>query len=150
MYLIHEGLADAILLLSQGMTGSSRPEDQQLAGRYLSALAPLLASAVTGKDILRDLDGFERMLGQTWLIDPIPFEPALAKWREFRDAYESHALGAMTVHERLSALGLGAAYERAKTQGDVSELRRILLRVRVDLPSIEAIVQRAGNPAEPR
>ena len=133
----------------KGLPGRNRPEDQQLAGRYLSALAPLLAAAVNGRDILRDLDGFERTLGQTPLIDPMPFEPALAKWREFRDGYESQALGGMTVHERLSALGLDAAYERAKTQGDVSELRRILLTARVDLPSIEAIVQRAGHPAEP-
>jgi len=70
--------------LERGIRESKRPEDRKLANDYLAALAPLLASAVLGKDILRQLPIVERLLGHTWLIDDAPFCEALSRWRLFR------------------------------------------------------------------
>src|SRR5690242_13946497 len=95
MRIDHSALADAVLLFAAGIQRSKRPEDRVLAERYLSELAPLLASAVLGKSILGQLDGIERLFSNTWLVDRGPFEPALRKWWEFREAYETQALSPM-------------------------------------------------------
>ena len=95
MRIDHSALADTILLITQGIENSKRPEDRVLAARYLSELAPILASAVLGQSILDRLDGIERLFGTTWLIDIAPFEAAFAKWRAFREVYEGQALAPM-------------------------------------------------------
>jgi hypothetical protein len=81
--IIHRPLAEAIEALSAGMERSTRPEDRRLVADYLAALAPILAGATLGQDVLGRLPD----------IDHAPFEEGLAKWREFRREYERAALG---------------------------------------------------------
>ena len=138
---MHRTLAEVIQDLEQGIRESDRPEDRKLATDYLAALAPLLASVVMGQDILRQLPAFERLLGNTRLIDEAPFRAALEKWRLFRNEYERFVLGGMTVNERLVALGLMEAFERACAAGDAAEVRRLLAEARVDEPSIGRVIE---------
>jgi uncharacterized protein (TIGR02246 family) len=102
---MYRTLAEIIEGIEQGILQSSRPEDRKLASDYLAALPPLLAGAVLGKDILRQLPVIDRLFGYTWLIDEAPFHEALSKWKVFREEYEKFALSGMTVNERLYALG---------------------------------------------
>lgn len=63
---MYRTLAEIVEGIEPGIRESkNRPEDQKLANDYLAALAPLLASAVLGRDILRQLPVVERLLGQT-------------------------------------------------------------------------------------
>ncbi len=119
-------LAEAIDCLSWGVRESRRPEDRKLATDYLAALAPLLALATLGKDILRDLPDIDRLLGQTWLVDETPFRAALKKWRAFKEEYEKFAVSGMTVNERLHAFGILDAFDRARSAHDRDEARRLL------------------------
>ena len=64
---MYRKLAEIILEIEKGIRESKRPDDRKLANDYLAALAPLLAAAVSGQDILRELPLFERLLGHTWL-----------------------------------------------------------------------------------
>ena len=137
---MYRTLAEVVEGIEQGIHGSSRPEDRKLASDYLAALAPLLASAVLGKDILRELPAVERLLGQTWLIDDGPFREALSKWRLFREEYEKFALSGMTVNERLAALGTLEAFDGARTTRNTEEVRRLLTEAHVDEPSIKRIL----------
>ena len=137
---VYRALAEVVDQFEQGIRQSHRPEDRKLASDYLAALAPLLASAVLGKDILRELPAVERLFGHTWLIDDGPFRAALSKWRQFREEYETFALGGMTVNERLSALGTLDAFDRAQAARDVAEIRRLLTEARVDDASIQQII----------
>ena len=82
-------LAETILEIAEGIKESNRPEDRKLASDYLSALSPLLAKAVIGKDISYDLPAIERLFGNTWLNDQQPFEKAFQKWRAFKEQYET-------------------------------------------------------------
>ncbi len=66
---MHRELAKTILLFSQGVEKSNRPEDRKLVNDYLAALAPLLAHAVIGDDILKEIGAIERLFGNTWVID---------------------------------------------------------------------------------
>lgn len=137
---MHRALAEAVVLFARGIATSNRPEDRVLGERYLSRLAPLLADAVLGRDILRELDGIERLFGNTWLVDESPFLPALVKWRQFRDEYEQFALGPMTINERLAALDLVAAFDSARARHSSAEMTSLLRRIRVDDGTIAAIV----------
>ena len=89
---MHRELANTIKLLERGIERSNRPEDRKLAADYLAALAPALASAVLGDDILPRLKDIDRLFGHSWLIDPTPFEDAFNSWRKFRSEYESFSL----------------------------------------------------------
>jgi len=135
---VHRALAEAIELFSA--TDCHREEDRAVVRRYLAALAPLLAHAVLAKDILGEINEVEGLFGHTWLLDPVPYEPAFAKWREFRDDYERFVVRGMTVNERLHAFSLAEAYDRAVTCGDFATIRGILTTVRVDAASIEQIL----------
>ena len=137
---MYRALAEVVDQIEQGIRQSHRPEDRKLATDYLAALAPLLASAVLGKDILRELPAVERLFGHMWLIDDGPFRGALAKWREFREEYETFALGGMTVNERLSALGTLDAFDTALNARNAAEVRRLLTQARVDEASIRQII----------
>ena len=75
-------------------------------------------------------------------IDPLPFEPGLAKWREFRTGYEQFAVAGMTVNERLNEFSLADDYERAVSSRDADAIRRILEAVYVDDLSINQILER--------
>jgi hypothetical protein len=137
---MYRTLAEVIDSFERGIHKSNRPEDRKLAGDYLASLAPLLASAVLGEDILRRLPVIERLFGHTWLIDDAPFQEALSKWRAFRDEYEKFALSSMTVNERLVALGTMKDFERAEAARDAQEVRRLLTQAHVDEVSIQRII----------
>jgi hypothetical protein len=137
---IHRSLAEAIDSLHSGLDTCTRPEDRKLVHDYLAALAPVLARAALGEDVLSSLDGIERLLGNTWLLDEAPFKDGLAKWRQFRSEYERTTLGAMTINERLHAMGLLESYDRALAGRDSSAVAALLRRVYVDEASIAKIV----------
>jgi len=138
--MVHRALAQSIERFEVGLAGCRRPEDRALVKSYLAAMAPALARAVLGEDVLPDIRRVERLLGNSWLIDDAPFEPALALWREFRSDYEAFAVRGMTVNERLMAFELADDYDAAVSRGDTEALRRILETVRVDAPSIERVL----------
>ena len=127
--------------IERGIRESNRPEDRKLANDYLTALAPLLASAVLGKDILRQLPIVERLLGHTWFIDDTPFREALSKWKLFRQEYETSVLSSMTVNERPVALGTLEAFDRARATRDAGEVRRLLTEAKVDAASITLLIE---------
>jgi len=141
---IHRSLAEAIASLSSGLDTCTRPEDRKVVQDYLAALAPVLARATLGEDVLSRLEGIERLLGNTWLVDEAPFKDGLAKWRQFRSEYERVALAAMTVNERLHAMGLLESYDRALAERDSDAVSALLRRVYVDEASIAKIV---GSPS---
>ena len=116
-----------------------------MADRYLAALAPVLASVVLGKPVIAEIRAIERLFGQTWLEDQAPFEPAFAKWREFRDTYVPAVLGGMTVNERLYVLSLTDDYDRALASRDTAAIRKILETACVDEPSIVKILSRVSD-----
>ncbi len=91
---------------------------------------------VLGQDILRDLPSIERLLGHTWLIDQTPFDAGLSKLREFKAEYTQVALSAMTVSERLFALGTLESFDRARASGDEREVQRLLAEAHVDAESV--------------
>lgn len=137
---MHRALAEAVGLFEVGLAKCQRAEDRAVVEKYLAALAPVLAGAVLGQDVLSRLDQVERLFGHTWLTDQTPFAPALAKWRQFREEYERFSVRGMTVNERLHAFSLLESYDRAVATGDVTEIRRMLKAVHVDDDSIAGIV----------
>lgn len=137
---MHRGLAETIRLFTEGIRRSNRPEDRKLATDYLAALAPLLAKATLGESILADFGAIERLFGHTWLVDLAPFEKAFEEWRAFKSEYEKWALSGMTVNERLHALGLFDASDRACESKDRAQVTDLLKRVHVDDPSIRRIL----------
>jgi hypothetical protein len=138
---IHNTLAEAIDSLSRGLASCTRPEDRTLVRDYLAALAPVLARATLGADVLPSLQEIERLLGNTWLIDDSPFKEGLAKWRQFKSEYERDSLGGMTVNERLYAMGLLESYDRALSERDWNAAAALLRRVHVDEDSIAKIIR---------
>ncbi|MGH7388722.1 MAG: hypothetical protein ACREM3_04605 [Candidatus Rokuibacteriota bacterium] len=134
-------MAETIESFSRGIERSKRPEDRKLAADYLAALAPLLARATLGESILRDLGAIERLFGHTWIIESAPFEEAFEKWRAFKAEYEQWAVSGMTVNERLHAVGLLEAFDEACNSRDVDKARELLLKVHVDEPSIQRILE---------
>ena len=84
---MHRSLAETVALFEAGLARCTRLEDRSLVSDYLSALAPILAAATLGENLLARLDSVERLFENTWLIDDAPFRPALEKWREFRSEY---------------------------------------------------------------
>ncbi len=139
---MHRALAETIEGFSRGIKRSNRPEDRKFATDYLAALAPLLARATLGENILNDLGTIERLFGQTRIIDSAPFEDAFEKWRTFKSEYEQWAMSGMTVNERLHAVGLLDAFERACESQERDKAREILLEVHADEPSIQKILER--------
>ena len=73
-------LARVIELLAAGLARSTRPEDRALVERYLAELAPTLARCLAGKDVTNELETFERLVSNSWLVDPEPFQGGLATW----------------------------------------------------------------------
>ena len=138
---MHRELAKTILLFSQGVEKSNRPEDRKLVNDYLAALAPLLAHTVIGDDILKEIRAIERLFGNTWVIDNSPFETAFKNWRLFKEEYETFALSNMTVNERLFSLELIDVFDIACKEKDESKIREILERARLDNESIDSIIK---------
>jgi hypothetical protein len=86
---MYKKLAETIDSFSKGLIECNRPEDRKLVGDYLAALAPLLARAVLGEDISKNLPDIERLFGHTWIKDIKPFEKAFEHWREFKEEYSN-------------------------------------------------------------
>ena len=143
--MVHRALAEAIALFESGLSSCHRSEDRKLIEGYVAELGFVLAGAVMGKDVLRRLPRIERQFGQSWLIDPQPFEPAFAKWHEFKRQYEEFAVRGLTVNERLHAFSLAERYDQAAAAGDLDEVTRILEAVHVDAGSIAGILGKIGN-----
>jgi hypothetical protein len=139
---MHRRLAETIQKFEQGIKGSNRPEDRKTASDYLASLAPLLARAVLGEDILKDLGSIERLFGHTWIIDQKPFEDAFSSWASFKREYEQWALSGMTVNERLTSLGLMKEFEDACNSNDKERAKTILQRIDMDQESITAIISK--------
>ena len=142
---MHYKLAETIQYFAQGIKSSHRPEDRTLASDYLAALAPLLAKAVLGQDILREISSIDRLFGQSWIAEIKPFEKAFASWEEFKREYENWSLSSMTVNERLFALDLLNDFEEACKAKDTNKARALLERVLVDKDSIDAIIRKHNN-----
>lgn len=138
---MYRALAESIDAFSRGIAESNRPEDRKLAADYLAALAPLLARATLGEDILKDLATVDRLFGHTWIIDVGPFKHAFDKWTIFRSEYTQHAVAGMTVNERLSAVGRLHEFEAARQSRDRDAVRRLLLEVHVEEASIQTILE---------
>lgn len=81
-------LAEVILDFAAGEAKTSRPEDRVLVRKYLAALGPILAAAVAGRPVHEALADFDRLLGQSWLVDIEPFKTPLAKWEGLRRGSE--------------------------------------------------------------
>lgn len=88
-------LAAVVNGIAAGVAQSNRPEDRQLGTRYLAVLAPILAGAIAGKDVATEMAAFERLLGQTWIVDEAPFREALSAWRQL---FASTQQGAAPPH----------------------------------------------------
>jgi hypothetical protein len=139
---MHLALAESIHLFETGLARCHSPEDRALVHKYLAALAPILADAVRGQDVLHRLPPVDRLFGNTWLHDHAPFEGALEKWREFRAEYKTWSLGSMTVNERLVALGLMDDFDRAVAAKSVDRIVAILSEAELDQESIREIARR--------
>ena len=144
---VHRVLAEAIQLFENGLEQCQRAEDRKQIERYLAELGTILAAAVLGQDVISRLAQAERLFGHSWLIDPDPFEPALAKWREFKLEYEQFAVRGMTVNERLHAFSFLERYDQAVAAKDSGEVRRILEAVHVDEQSIVSVISRFRGDA---
>ena len=142
---MHRALAESISEFHAGLMRTNRAEDRSTASTYLAALAPLLARATLGEDILRDIPTIERLFGHTWLIDVHPFESAFSRWREFVAEYSRQALGGMTVNERLAAMNLLDDFDTASKRHDTAAIRDILRRIYLDESSIDAILRRTND-----
>lgn len=137
---MHRKLAETVLSIQKGIASSKRPEDRELATEYMAALAPILASAVLGNDVLADVTTIDRRFGQTRLVDVGPFRDAFDQWISFREEYRRFVLGGMTTNERLFADGKLDAFNVAQATKDVDQLERILRDVYLDEPSIQMLV----------
>jgi hypothetical protein len=140
---MHDTLAKCIVAFETGLSDCHRPEDRSLISTYFAALAPVLAKATLGENVLEELRQVERLFGNSWLIDVQPFQAALDYWRQFKNEYERFSLGGMTVNERLCALGLMSDFDSAVSSGDTKRMRSLLERVFVDEMSIRNFIEKA-------
>ncbi len=139
---MNEELAKAILCLEQGIEKSNYPEDRNLAVKYLAELAPILAKATIGEDVLKDLERLDRFHGNVWLKDIEPFGDFYTHCYNFRNQYEKLTLGGMTVNERLFAIGQFDDFDRYIKYKLWDDLRALLRRVHLDETNIEAIINK--------
>jgi hypothetical protein len=135
-----DALANCILKIEHGVRTSKRPEDRVLGEKFLATLAPILAAAELRSNELKDLDAFERLVGNSFLIEPAPFGTYYDDWKSFREQCERLVVSGMTVNERLFALGLLDAFDQFVEAGEWEECRTILRRVYLDDTNIEAII----------
>jgi hypothetical protein len=145
---MHDTLAKCIIAFKSGLSDCHRPEDRSFISTYLAALAPVLAKATIGKNVLEELQQIERLFGNSWVIDVQPFHTAFDYWRKFKNEYERFSLAGMTVNERLCTLGLMSDFDSAVSSGDKTRMRFILERAFLDEMSIQKIIE--ANPRSHR
>ncbi len=63
---MHSDLAKSIRLFEQGLAACTHADDRPVIRDYMAALAPLLARAVLGEDILSRLATIEHLFGNRW------------------------------------------------------------------------------------
>lgn len=129
-----------ILSLQHGIELSTRPDDRKLASEYMAAMAPVLASAVLGNDLLSAIKAIDRLFGQTWITDAEPFRDAFDKWAAFKNEYRQFAFSGMTTNERLFADDTLDAFDHARETRNVAKMKQILRDVYLDEGSIQMIV----------
>ncbi len=134
-------LANCILKIENGVQTSNRPEDRITGEKMLAYLAPVLAASELSIVELKDIHGFERLVGHSFLIDPAPFGTFYADWKNFRDQCERTVVAGMTVNERLFALGFLGDFDRGLELEEWDECRSILRRAYLDDSNIEAIIK---------
>jgi len=134
-------LANCILKIENGVQTSKRPEDRITGEKLLAYLAPVLAASELSIVELKDIHGFERLVGHSFLIDPAPFGTFYADWKNFRDQCERTVVAGMTVNERLFVLGFLDEFDRVTALGEWDECRSILRRAYLDDSNIEAIIK---------
>jgi len=139
---MYRNLAETINAFSKGLEKCNRPEDRKLINDYLANLAPLLASAVVGDDILRELPKIDRLFGHTWIKDIRPFESAFDHWQDFKEEYSEAVLSGMTVNERLFALGVLDDFDKSCKAKDEKRIREILKQAKIDEASIQQTVDK--------
>ena len=143
---MHRSLAETIDVIADGIRHSDNLADRKLGTDLLARLAPLLSAAVLGRDVLGELPSIERFFGNTWFADSDLYARVYAKWTAFRTEYETFVLSAMTVNERLVALGIAEAFEQAERRGDTRTMEGLLKEARVDADSIRDILARSKRP----
>ena len=135
-----DALANCILKIEHGVRTSNRPEDRLLGEKMLACLAPVLASSELSIVELKYLDRFERLVGNSFLIEPAPFGAFYSDWRDFKEQCERLVISGMTVNERLFALGLLDAFDQFVEAKEWGEVRTILQKTHLDDDNVEAIV----------
>lgn len=140
-----EALANCILKIEHGVRSTNRPEDRVLGEKFLATLAPILAAAELRSNEFGDLDTFERLVGQSLLIEPGPFGNFYEDWKVFRADFERLVVSGMTVNERLFALGLLDAFDQFVQAKEWDECRAILRRAHVGEDNVNAIIDRHRN-----
>ena len=133
-------LSHCILKIEHGVNTTNRPEDRVLGERWLAYLASVLATAETSSATINQMDGFDRLVGSSFLIDPKPFGTFYDDWREYRNQNERFIISGMTGNERLLVLGLIDTFDHLVTKKQWEELRLLLRRAHFDEMNIEAII----------
>jgi hypothetical protein len=139
---MYRNLAETINSFSKGLEDCHCSEDRKLISDYLAALAPLLAGAVIGDNILRELPNIDRLFGHTWIIEIKPFESAFELWQNFKEEYTEAVLSGMTVNERLYALDVMDDFDNSCNAKDEKQTRGILKQAKVDEESIQQTVDK--------
>jgi hypothetical protein len=134
-------IANCILKIENGVRTSNRPEDRAFGEKMLACLAPIIAASELSIVELKDIHGFERLVGHSFLIDPAPFGTFYADWKNFRDQCERSVVAGMTVNERLFVLGLLDQFDRVVDLEDWEECRSILRSSHLDDSNIAAIIK---------
>jgi hypothetical protein len=133
-------LANCILKIDQGVRTSHRSEDRAIGEKWLAYLSPVLATSLLSRIDFKAIEGFERLIGHSFLIDPEPFGSFYDDWKNYREQCERQLVAGMTVNERLFALGLDAAFDQFAAAKEWDECRAILRKAYLDHTNIEPII----------
>ena len=133
-------LANCILKIDRGVRASRRPEDRVLGEKWLAYLSPVLANSLMSRIDFESIQGFERLVGHSFLIDPDPFGSFYDDWKNYREQCERQLVAGMTVNERLFALGLSNEFDQFAAAKEWDECRAILRKAYLDHTNIEPII----------
>lgn len=138
-------LSNCILKIEHGIRHSNRPEDRILGEKFLAYLAPVLASSELSCVQIEQLNGFERLVGHSFLVDPRPFGTFYDDWKEYKDQCERMLCLGMTANERIYSLGLLDDFDKSSRNRDWSAMAEILHRAHFESKEIEGIIKSQKN-----
>jgi len=138
-------LSNCILKIEHGICHSKRPEDRRLGEMWLAYLAPVLASSQLSCVELNQLKGFERLVGNSFLVDPKPFGTFYEDWKNYKEQCELMLFAGMTANERLHSLGLLDQFDECVRSRNWIKMEQILRDAHFDTMSIEAIIESQTN-----